>query len=304
MPLPDKQKGYLALLFTSFFWGTTWVVSKIGVNEIPGLQMSAIRHLIAGVCFVGYYLFIKKFPLPTWQQWKRMFLLAFLMFVMANGLSTWGLQYVPTGLGALIGALYPLSVVLIERIFLKARKISPIMMLGFALGLTGMMVVFYEHFDLDSKNHFIVGVALSVTAMLSWSVGSLFIARKAMSIHPYYGLGWQYLISACILGTVTFFQQDSVPISSISAQGWFCILYLALIGSVLAFIAFIISMEKLPVAIASLYAYINPLVAMALAVVLVNEPITIELVFGAIFTLTGVFLVNYGVRLRDRELVY
>lgn len=279
------------------------MVSKIGIQEIPALQMTAIRQFIAGLCFVLYFMLVKKFPLPNRYQLKRMFILAMLMFVAANGLSTWGLKFIPTGLGALIGALYPLSVVLIERIFFKGRKISPLMMAGFLIGLIGIVVVFFEHMEVANAQSFFFGVGLSVFAMLSWSMGTIFITRKTFTINPYYGIGWQMLISAVVLWIIASVMHDTVAVSGITWKGWSAVFYLALVGSVVAFIAFIHSTIKLPIAIASLYAYVNPVVAMLLAVWLLNEPITLNLLWGAVFTLTGVFLVNYGVRRRNKTLL-
>ena len=102
-----KGKGYFALFITSTVWGTTWVASKIGISEMPALQMAYIRQFIAGLCFVGFFMWYKKFSLPTPRQFRWITVMAILMFVLANGLSTWSLKYIPTGLSALIGALYP-----------------------------------------------------------------------------------------------------------------------------------------------------------------------------------------------------
>jgi len=114
-----KAGGYLALSATSVLWGTTWVASKVAVSEnLPPFQMASIRQFLGGVCFVGFFMLYKKMPLPTPKQFGWLVLLSLLMFVMANGLSTWSLKYIPTGFSALIGALYPFSVVIIERIFL------------------------------------------------------------------------------------------------------------------------------------------------------------------------------------------
>src|SRR6187399_1980311 len=114
-----KARGYLALCITSVVWGTTWVASKIGVAEIPALQMAYIRQFLGGMCFVLFFMLYKKLSFPTRKQFIWLIVMALLMFVLANGLSTWSLQYIPTGLSALVGALYPLSVVVIEMIFFK-----------------------------------------------------------------------------------------------------------------------------------------------------------------------------------------
>lgn len=298
----DKSKGYIALSLTSILWGTTWVVSKIGIQEVPALQLTAIRQLLAGTLFIFFFTVIKKYPLPNRYQLKRMFILGLFMFVAANGLSVWGLKYISTGLGALIGAMYPVSVVLIERIFYNGKKITPLMMLGFALGLIGMVIVFYEHVSFGVDWNFLFGLSLSITAMLSWSMGTIFITKKAFTINPYYGTGWQMLLSSGVLFIMSYFLNDPIPFSSIGYIGWSSILYLALVGSVCAFVAFIYSTKKLPIAIASLYAYINPLVAMLIAALLLSEPLTIYILWGTIFTLAGVFIVNYSVRMNSRKL--
>jgi len=295
-----KTGGYLALGITSIVWGTTWVASKIGVAEIPALQMAYIRQFLGGICFVGFFIFYKKLSFPTRKQFLWLLIMALLMFVMANGLSTWSLQFIPTGLSALVGALYPLSVVIIEAVFFKSRDMTILTFIGLLLGITGIGIVFYENAFQHHPDGFIFGVVLSVIAMLSWSVGTIIIARDKLKINPYYATGWQMLISSFILFIVAETTQPTVPLRDISATAWGAITYLVLAGSLLAFIAFIYSMKKLPAAVSSLYAYINPLVAMVTAAIVLHEKLTIYILWGAIVTLIGVFLVNYSIK-RNRE---
>ena len=292
----EKGRGYLALFITSTVWGTTWVASKIGVNEIPALQMAYIRQFIAGVCLVVFFMLYKKFPLPTARQFRWIIVMSVLMFVFANGLSTWSLKYIPTGLSALIGALYPLSVVIIEKVFFKTAQMTILTFLGLFLGIAGVGIVFYEHAFHHSNTSFGFGVILSFIAMLSWSFGTIFIARNKENMDPYYGTGWQMLISSFILLIMAETTQPTVPIYAISLKVWLVIFYLVIFGSIISFIAFIYSMKKLPAAIASLYAYINPLVAMLVASFVLNEKLTMNILWGAIVTLTGVYLVNYSIK--------
>ena len=294
--LDGKAKGYFALFITSTVWGTTWVASKIGINEIPALQMAYIRQFIAGICFVGFFMWYKKFSLPTAKQFRWITVMAVLMFVFANGLSTWSLKYIPTGLSALIGALYPLSVVIIERIFFKSKSMTILTFLGLFLGIAGVGIVFYENAFNSNSSSFVIGLTLSVIAMLSWSFGTIFIARNKADINPYYGTGWQMLISSFMLFIVAETTQPTVPFQAISLKVWMVILYLVILGSIISFVAFIYSMKKLPAAIASLYAYINPLLAMVVAALVLDEKLTINILWGATVTLIGVFLVNYSIK--------
>jgi drug/metabolite transporter (DMT)-like permease len=222
------------------------------------------------------------------------------MFVVANGFSTWSLQYIPTGLSALIGALYPLSVVIIERVFFKSKNMTILTFIGLLLGITGIGIVFYENAFQHHPAGFALGVALSVIAMLSWSVGTIIIVKNKTELNPYYATGWQMLISSFILCIIAETTQPTIPFKNISGIAWGAIAYLVVAGSLLAFIAFIYSMKKLPAAISSLYAYINPLVAMVTASIILNEKLTIYILWGAIVTLAGVFLVNYSLK-RSRE---
>lgn len=291
-----KTKGYLALTATSIIWGTTWVVSKIGVLEIPPLQLVYIRQFIAGIIFVGFLSFFKKLPLPTLKQFRWLFIMAVIMFVSANGLSTWGVQYIPAGLGSLIGALYPLSVVILEKVFFKSKPLTVVTVIGLLLGISGIGIVSYENAFHHNTTNFLFGVFLSVTAMLSWSIGTIFIARNKVDINPYYGVGWQMMISSIILFIIMQTTQKVIPFFDISTTAWVVIGYLVFFGSLLAFIAFIYSMKVLPTAVSSLYAYINPFVAMVTAYIVLSEKLSINILWGSLVTITGVFLVNYSAK--------
>ncbi|RYD74215.1 MAG: drug/metabolite-transporting permease, partial [Sphingobacteriales bacterium] len=273
-----------------------------GVLEMPALQMAYIRQFIAGSCFVGFFMWYKKFPLPTAKQFQWLLVMAVLMFVFANGLSTWSLKWIPSGLSALIGALYPLSVVLIEKFFFKSKSMSTLTYLGLFLGFSGVIIVFYENALHGFDASMLIGLGLSLFAMLSWSVGTIFLARNKANLNPYYGTGWQMLLSSLMLFIWAESSQVTISFTEISLKVWLVILYLVVFGSVIAFIAFIYSMKKLEPAVASLYAYVNPIVAMLLGALVVDEKLTLNILWGAIVTLIGVYLVNLSIK-RNREKV-
>ncbi len=296
MQLSSKAKGYFALLITSIVWGTTWVVSKIGVSEVPALQMAYMRQFMGGSIFVSFFLFYKKIPLPSFRQFRWLFIMSIILFVSANGLSTWGIQYIPAGLGALIGALYPLCVVIIEKVFFKSKRMTALTFIGLFLGISGIAIVFYENAFHTTGPSFLFGIFLSVVAMLSWSVGTIFIARNKVEINPYYGVGWQMLIGSVLLFIIAETSLPVVAFKNMSLTFWLALAYLVIMGSLIAFIAFIYSLKKLPPAISSLYAYINPLVAMICGYFFLNEKLSSYILWGSLVTLTGVFLVNYSVK--------
>lgn len=266
--------------------------------------MAAIRQFLGGICLVLFFMLYKKLPFPDIKQFALLVIMALLMFVGANGLSTWSLKYIPTGLSSLIGALYPLVVVITEMILFKNRSVSLLTFLGLLLGIGGIFIVFYENaFHGARPEGFFFGVGLSVIAMLTWSIGSIIIARNKIRINPYYATGWQMLISSGILYVIAVGSHATIPIQAISSKAWIALAYLVIAGSIIAFAAFVYSMKKLPAALFSLYAYFNPLVAMVTAGILLGEKLNINILWGAIVTLLGVFLVNYSIQKTNRQVI-
>ena len=292
----SKQKAYLALCVTSIVWGTTWVAMKFGVTGMPALQLAAIRQFIGGTLFISFFMLVRKQPLPTKKQLKQLFFLSIFTFVFANGFSTWSLQYIPSGLGALIGALYPLCVVLIEYFFYNNKNINLAAVIGILLGIVGIGVVFYESaFGTKTEGYFI-GLLLAGIATISWSYSTISISKQKVNINPYFGLGWQMLFGSCLMFIISYGSGSYIQISAIPTTSWAAIGYLTFAGSIIAFVAFIYSMKHLPVALASIYAYINPIIAISIGTFLLNEHITLRLVIGTIITLIGVYLVNKAMK--------
>ena len=293
--MASQKKAYLALTVTSLVWGTTWVASKMGLSHLPPFQLASIRQLLGGSIYVSFFLW-KGEGLPTKKQFLWLIPMAFLMFVSSNGIATYGLQYITSGLAALIAALYPLSVVLIERFYFKAIKITAQTLIGLILGLLGIAFIFYKDSLLIHGTHYALGVCLSLFAMITWSVGSIIISRNKINMNAYYSIGWQMLISAITMGLFTLITGNYIALSAIPTLSWGVILYMVIGGSVFAFISFIYSMKNLNPAIASLYAYINPIVAIWVGSLLLHEKINLESIVGTICTLVGVYLVNKSLK--------
>ncbi len=300
--MTTKQKAYIALAITSTVWGTTWVASRMAVKYTPALEVSAIRQGIAGLLFVGFFL-LKGASLPNWKQIKWLAMMSLLLFVSANGLASYGLKYITSGLGALIAALYPLCVVIIEKLFFKNTKITLYTFIGILIGIGGIVLVFYENAFHNHTEGYITGIVFSVIAMLSWSIGTILISRNKMDMNPYYATGWQMLLGAIMLFILAFITNDIIPFNQIVNQTWLSISYLILMGSVFAFVAFIYTMKHLEASVASLYAYINPIVAILVGSLIVQEPLTINIIIGSIITLIGVYMVNRSLKKKENALV-
>lgn len=283
----------LALCWVSFFWGTTWIASKEGVKYMPALQLVAIRQFLGATLYLSYFIF-KKTTWPKGKQWQTIFILSILNFVLSNGLSTWGVKYISSGLGAIIGALVPLWVVIIS--LFNGEKLLKLAIVGLVLGFAGVCVIFYEHLSDFLIFDFRFGIIISIISTLTWAFATLYTKKKAASFNPYFSLGIQMFISSILLFAYLGATGSAVRLSSIPMISWISIGYLVLFGSVLTFIAFIYALQHLPAEINSIYAYINPIIAVLLGAYVFGEPLTFSIAVGGIITLLGLYLVNQSIR--------
>lgn len=297
--MTNQQKAYGALALTSILWGTTWVASKFAVKGAPGLQVAGIRQLIAGSLLVGWFL-LRGEKLPRREQVAWLTLMGILMFVCSNGLATVSLKFISSGLSSLIASLYPLCVVIMELIFFGNKKINALTFVGLLLGIGGIALVLYSNAFHAGENGFFTGMILSFISMIGWAVATLLIARNKVNINPYYATGWQMLIGSIILLLLSLSSGNFLPVTQLPLTTWVSIAYLVTAGSVIAFVAFIYSMNHLEPAIASLYAYLNPIVAILIGALVSDEHLTFPIVMGSLVTLVGVFLVNKSLQ-REKQ---
>ena len=283
----------MALCWVSFFWGTTWIASKEGVKHMPALQLAAIRQFIGGFLYISFFLF-KKTPWPKGKQWKTILILSVLNFVLSNGLSTWGIKYISSGLGAIIGAIVPLWIVIIS--FFRGERLARLAVIGLIVSFGGICLIFYDHLSDFIKPDFRFGIFISLISTLTWAFGTLYTKKKAASFNPYFSLGLQMFLSSILLFAYTGATGSSVSLSSIPAISWWSIAYLVVFGSVLTFIAFIYALQNLPAQISSIYAYINPIIAVILGAIIFGETLNASIAIGGGVTLFGLYMVNYSLR--------
>ena len=285
-----KAKALFALALVCVLWGTTWIAPKEGVRHMPALQLAGIRQFIAGLIYVAFFL-IKGASLPKGKEWIPVLVLSFLNFIMSNGLSTWGVKYISAGLGSIMGAIFPLWLVVIG-LFASREKLQQKAIIGLLLGFSGVCIIFYEHLEDFFIPDFRFGIILSLIATWTWAFATLYTKQQAASFNPYFSLGLQMLISGITLISFTSVTGNAVSISQIPWESWTAIAYLIIFGSLLAFIAYLYALQNLPTEQASIYAYINPIVAVLCGWLIFNERITIFITVGGLVTLLGVYLVN------------
>ncbi len=286
-------KPVLALIWVCFFWGTTYIASKEGVKHIPAIQMCAIRQIFGGSLYLLYF-GLTKHPLPKGKQWITIFILSALNFMLTNTLSTWGVKYISSGLGAIIAAIVPLWIVIITMF--QGSRLPAKAMVGLMLGFGGVCIIFYDHLKDFLIADFRLGIFLSLAASISWAFGGVYTKKHAANFNPYFSMGLQMIISAIALFSVTFATGDMINFRDIPVNGWLAVSYLVIIGSVLTFIAYVYMLQRLPTSQASIYAYINPVVAVLLGAIIFHERLNIYVAIGGAVTIFGVYLVNDSFR--------
>ncbi|HEX5668066.1 MAG TPA: EamA family transporter [Chitinophagaceae bacterium] len=289
----EKTRALIALGLVSFFWGTTWLASKKGVEEMPGLQLAGIRQLLGGSVYTIYFLF-KGYKFPTGQQLFQFIWMGILMFVISNGFTTWSLQYIPSGLGAVIGAMAPIWIAIFSVIFFRETKLNLTTVIGLLLGFGGIVIIFSDYVEALFNSKFALGVILGIIATMTWAIGTLYTVKHARDLNAYYSLGWQMFLSGLILTGAAWITGQHVPLAQTTHVTWLSIAYLVIVGSIITFAAFLYSLKRLPPAQASVYAYINPIVAVIIGSILNDEKLNIIIAAGTIVTILGVYLVNTG----------
>jgi len=285
-----RVKAFFALGMVCFFWGTTWIASKAGVRYMPALQMAGIRQFLGGALYVIFFV-AKGIKLPRGREWVPIIALSVLNFMLSNALSTWGVKYIPAGLGSIMGAIFPLWLVIIG-LFSMSERIRPKAIVGLILGFSGVCIIFFEHLHDLLNPEFRFGILLTIISTWTWAFGILYTKKQALHFNPYFSLGLQMVISGLTLIGITEATHDSIPILAIPWQSWAAIGYLTVFSSILTFIAFLYALQNLPTELTSIYAYITPVITVLFGWLLLGEKLTFTIGIGGAVALLGVYIVN------------
>jgi len=287
----ELSRAYIALAIVSFFWGTTYIASRIGAQHMPGLFMAGIRQFLSGLILVSFFL-AKGYSLPNKEVMKKISIQGIFLLCFANGFLTWSLEYISSGLAAIIAALVPLFVTVFSIWLSKRTRISRLMIVGMVIGLGGVVTIFYDYLGQIHNKSFVFGVVLALLSTLSWSFGTVYSSKQKLSIAILFAVGLQMLFAGVVILIVCGLTGKYVNLADTGQASWFALLYLIFFGSLLTYSAYAFAISKLPPAQVSIYAYINPIVAVGLGWLLLQEKMNANMLLGTMITLGGVWLVN------------
>jgi drug/metabolite transporter (DMT)-like permease len=223
---------------------------------------------------------------------KKISVQSIFLLCIANGLLTWSVEYISGGLAAIIAALVPLFIALFTVWLSKCAKITRWMLAGLIIGFAGVLTIFYDYIGQLQNKSFVLGVVLAILSTLSWSFGTVYTSRQKPPIDILFNTGLQMLIAGIVVLTVCGITGKYVNPAHLGASSWLALSYLIVFGSLLAYSAFVFVIGKLPPAQVSIYAYINPIVAVVLGWLLLSEKMNVNMIIGTLITLGGVYLVN------------
>ena len=289
-------KAYLAFIAVAIFWGTTFLAIRIGIHcdgihLFPPFLLAAFRHTIAGILICGYFIFFKKLPIPSLKQFKQFSINGVLMLVGGNGIISWGMQYIDSGLAALICALTPLWIVFINLIMGSNEKVTKTMWIGFIICLLAQYLIFYDKVNLLSDKNYILGLMAIIVSNICWALGTVFSKSHKSNLPVLYNAGLQMIPGGIILLLISTFIGDWAKFNP-SNDSLLALIYLVIFGSLLAYGCFMYILKALPAALVSTYAYFNTIVAVFLGYLFLNEVINTKIIIAMLLTIIGVWLVG------------
>ncbi len=300
--MSSNKKAYLALFVVCIVWGVSWVGTKEAVRYMPPVQMVGVRQIIAGLAYVIFFI-LRGDTLPKRKEWYPILFLSLLNFMISNGLATWGVKLTTAGVSAILGAIFPLWLVLILTLR-GGSKIPFLAWAGILLGFGGVCIIFYDHLKELFEPDFRFGVILGLLAALSWAFGTIYTKEFASGFDPYQSIGWQMLISGITLNIIAKLTGNVIPITEVNLYTWGAIGFLVIISSIIAFVAYLYALQKLPTGLVSIYAYINPIVAVITGSLFIRERVTFLMIIGAAITLSGVYIVNLSLRKHREKMMH
>lgn len=287
--------AYGALFIVCLVWGTTYFAIRIGVETFPPFLFAAIRQVIAG----GVLLFGLQLT-GNLKLSKSDFLYqsvpGVLMVALGNGVIGWCERYISSGLAALILSLIPVFVVVISYLFrFEKRKPSFLIVFGLFLGCLGIVLIFRDNLKDIANPQYFMGMLIAFGACLAWASGSIFAKYKTSgSKNVLQNAALQLFTGGIALFVFSIFLDDYTELKTVTAPSIWALIYLIVFGSVLAYSCFVYALKHLPIGISSLYAYINPFIAVLLGFFFLNEKITTVTLLALVATLGGVYCINKG----------
>lgn len=288
-----NTKLYFSVFCVAFFWGTTFLGIRIAVETIPPFFVAGMRNLLAGSVILIYLVYNRKIQMMSVTQLFRSFVLAIMMIVLANGLTTFSEKFISSGLASLISTLSPFCV-LVLNLGLGNEKISLKTLIGIVSGMFGIFLIYQNSLSDLLNPNYRLGIFAILIAVFMWSIGTIITKKGLRKPAPMLlNVAVQMIFAGFILLLLQFFITPSLAIASFSTRSEFAVLYLAVFGSVIGYVSYSYLITQWPSTKVSVLAYINVVVALFFGWLILDEIINLKIIFATLLIICGVFIVNY-----------
>ncbi|MGY5846085.1 EamA family transporter [Salegentibacter sp. HM20] len=288
---PKPVLVILAFFSIYFIWGSTYLLNKIAVTELPPFMLAGIRFITAGLLIFLICKILKINLRISRKQFFNTIIAGFLFLAFGNGVVVWALKYVDTGFAALEISAQPLVVLILMRI-LQGKKIKAMSMIGVVLGIIGIYLLVSQKQVINQENS-VLGMGMIFLCLLSWAYGSLFVGKADLPSNHFVNTGYQMFTGGILLflGSLAFGENWSWP-NTWSEPTRYSMLLLIIFGSIVAFTAFNYLLKTVSPEKVATSTYVNPIIALLLGWYFLEEQITNQSVVAATVLLTGVYFIN------------
>jgi drug/metabolite transporter (DMT)-like permease len=291
--LSTRSRVIGAFVAVYVVWGSTYLAIRYAVETIPPFLMVGTRFLVSGVLLYAWSRWRGE-PRPTKREWRDALVTGLLLLCCGNGAVAWAEQRVPSGLAALLVAIVPLWMVVVD--WLRPHGVRPRMSVvaGVVVGLVGLVVLIgprtlVGHGEVDR-----VAAVVLIVASLAWAAGSVYNRYGARPSSAVMSTGLQMIGGSVVLLVVGIAggEPAALHFNAISRASWMGWWYLVTFGSLVGFTAYIYLLRVVSPAKASTYAYVNPVVAVFLGWAVAGEPVTMRTLAAAAIILGGVAMIT------------
>jgi drug/metabolite transporter (DMT)-like permease len=302
VPVPDRDdgvrgRGRVVGAFAAVYivWGSTYLAIRYAVETMPPLLMAGSRFAVSGAILYSWAR-LRGVAKPTAAEWRTAAVTGFLLICIGNGSVAWAERRVPSGLAALLVAVVPLWMVLLDWFRPGGARPRKAVMAGVIIGLVGLAVLVGRDSLTAGGQGGVdaLGAGVLVAASMSWAIGSVYNRHGARPDSAAMSTALQMLggsVSLLLLG-FALGETNGVHMASITRASWLGWVYLVTFGALLGFTAYIYLLRNVSAAKASTYAYVNPVVAVVLGWAVAGEVVTPRTVLAAAIILGGVAMIT------------
>lgn len=291
--MPSRSALILAFAAIYLIWGSTYLGIRVAVETMPPFLMAAARFLIAGALLFAF-LKLRGAPWPTARQWRVNAAIGFFLLLGGNGSVVWAEQWVPSGIAALTIGIGPLFIVLTEWAWPGGQRPTAVTLAALLLGFAGVawLAAPWQR-DAAGALH-LGGIGAILLGCVAWGIGAIYSRHAKHGAEPALAAALQMLGGGAWLLLAALLHGDfaGFDAASVSARSWAAFAYLIAAGSLVGFSTFVWLMKHSTPARVATYAYVNPVVAVLLGWLILDEPVTSRTLGAALVIVAAVVIIT------------